>query len=156
VTTHSTTHATFTLERVLQAPPGRVFAAFAESELKNQWFIGPPSWEKTDHTLDFRVGGREFHRVGPPGGELHTFDAHYEDIVPDERIVFAYQMLQGDRRISVSLTTVELSPDGPGTRLVFTEQAVFLDGHDDAGRREEGTNILLDQLTACVGNAADR
>jgi hypothetical protein len=31
-------------------------------------------------------------------------------------------------------------------RLVFTEQAVFLDGYDDAGSREHGTNWLLDKL----------
>jgi hypothetical protein len=35
---------------------------------------------------------------------------------------------------------------GAGTRLVFTEQAVFLDGYDDAGSREHGTNWLLDKL----------
>jgi dihydrofolate reductase len=33
-------------------------------------------------------------------------------------------------RISVSLATVELAPEGAGTRLVFTEQCAFLDGHD--------------------------
>jgi hypothetical protein len=41
---------------------------------------------------------------------------------------------------------VTLSPEGTGTRLTFTEQAVFLDGYDDAGGREHGTRILLEQL----------
>ncbi len=50
------------------------------------------------------------------------------------------------RHISDSLATVELRADHVGTRLVFTEQAVFLDGYDDAGGRERGTRILLDQL----------
>jgi hypothetical protein len=33
-----------------------------------------------------------------------------------------------------------------GTRLIFTEQGAFLDGYDDAGKRESGTGGLLDAL----------
>ena len=40
----------------------------------------------------------------------------------------------GDTRISVSLATIELKPEGTGTRLTFTEQGAFLDGYDDPGR----------------------
>jgi hypothetical protein len=49
-------------------------------------------------------------------------------------------------RISVSLATVELKPVGAGTRLIFTAQAVFLDGADKAEDREHGTRALLDNL----------
>ena len=55
-------------------------------------------------------------------------------------------MLTGESRISVSLATVELAPDRDGTRLVFTEQAVFLDGHEPPARREHGWGALLDAL----------
>jgi hypothetical protein len=53
-------------------------------------------------------------------------------------------------RISVSLATIELQPDGDGTRLVFTEQGAFLDGFDDPGLRERGTADLLDALGASL------
>ena len=67
--------------------------------------------------------------------------------MPDQRIIYAYDMHLDDKRISVSLATVELKPVGSsGTRLVFTEQAVFLDGYDDAESRERGTRGLLDKL----------
>jgi uncharacterized protein YndB with AHSA1/START domain len=56
-----------------------------------------------------------------------------------------------DKRISVSLATVELTPKDGGTRLTFTEQGAFLDGYDDAGSRERGTGLLLDQLGAALG-----
>jgi hypothetical protein len=56
-----------------------------------------------------------------------------------------------DKRISVSLTTIELFPEGKGTRLKFTEQGVFLDGHDDAGSRKHGSGWLLDQIGASLG-----
>jgi len=70
----------------------------------------------------------------------------YHDVVADERIVYAYEMHLDDRKISVSLATLELKPAGIGTRLVMTEQGAFLDGYDDAGSRERGTNHLLDAL----------
>ncbi len=33
-----------------------------------------------------------------------------------------------------------------GTRLVFTEQGAFLDGHDNVAQREEGARGLLEAL----------
>jgi uncharacterized protein YndB with AHSA1/START domain len=82
------------------------------------------------------------------GGRVSSFDAHYQDIVPDQRIVYTYDMHLNETRISVSLATVEFKPAGAGTRMIFTEQAVFLDDFDDAGGRERGTRALLDNLDA--------
>lgn len=43
---------------------------------------------------------------------MATFDAVYHDVVADERIVYAYEMHLDDRKISVSLATLELKPAG--------------------------------------------
>ena len=51
-----------------------------------------------------------------------------------------------ERRISVSLATIEFFAVAGGTRLVLTEQGAFLDGYDDIAGREEGTRIGLDNL----------
>lgn len=146
--TRNVTHATFVIERVYPQNPSRVFHAFADPKAKAKWFHGPTDqWEEEVREMDFRVGGREFstgrlHR----SATAHTFSAVYQDIVPDRRIVFSYDMLIGEQRISVSLTTIELRAEGQGTRLLFTEQGAYLDGYDDAGSRERGTGELLDQL----------
>jgi uncharacterized protein YndB with AHSA1/START domain len=66
--------------------------------------------------------------------------------VPDERIVYTYAMYLDDTRISVSVATVEFKPAVAGTRLIVTEQAAFLDGHDIPAQREQGTRDLLDAL----------
>ena len=72
----------------------------------------------------------------------------YQDIVPDERIVLAYDMHLDRTRISVSLLTLEFKAAGTGTRLILTEQDVFLDGFDKPADRERGTRDLLDKLEA--------
>ena len=48
----------------------------------------------------------------------------------------------------MSLTTVEVRPDGDGTRLVFTEHGAFFDALEDPAQREHGTGLLLDGLAA--------
>jgi uncharacterized protein YndB with AHSA1/START domain len=147
----STRHDSFVLERTYPAAPARVFAAWAEPTAKARWFVGPGDWRRSRYELDFRVGGRERLSGGPPGGEVHAYDARYWDIVPDRRIVYAYDMHLDARRISVSLATVVFEPAGAGTRLVFTEQAVFLDGHEGVPSRELGTRALLENLGVALG-----
>jgi uncharacterized protein YndB with AHSA1/START domain len=141
----SVTHATFVLERVYPVAPQRVFRAFADPEAKKLWFGGPAEWNGRG-AMDFRVGGKEWDEGDVPGGPTTRFDATYYDIVPDERIVYCYEMHLDDARISVSVTTIELRTEGGGTRLVLTEQGAYLDGYDDAGAREHGTGELLDTL----------
>jgi uncharacterized protein YndB with AHSA1/START domain len=150
MTERSTEHATFVIERSYTAAPARVFAAWADPAQKARWFAGPDEWIKFNHDTDFRVGGHERLSAGPPGGTVHKFDCCYQDIVPDRRIIYSYDMHLDDTRISVSLTTVEFKPDGSGTRLIFTEQGVFLDGTDSAATREQGTQGLFDKLEAAL------
>jgi uncharacterized protein YndB with AHSA1/START domain len=140
----SVEHATFVVERSYDAAPDRVFAAWSDPQAKARWFGG--SDERFE--LDFRVGGRERRQGIDAEGNAYTFQALYQDVVPASRIVYTYDMLVGATRISVSVATVEFRPQGAGTRLVFTEQGVFLDGHDTPGRREHGMGSLLDALGA--------
>jgi uncharacterized protein YndB with AHSA1/START domain len=146
MTKRSTAHATFVIERDYPHAPAKVFNAFANPQSKAKWFGGPEDWEKSNHKLDFRVGGKESVSGGPTGGPVHSYDAVYWDIVQNARIVSSYEMHIDDRRISVSLATMEFKPNGSGTTFVLTEQGIFLDGYDDAGERERGTRELLNQL----------
>lgn len=132
-------HATFVIERNYPASPERVFAAWSDQAFKAKWF------PKADE-FDFRVGGREVNRGGPPNGPIYTFDACYQDIVPNSRIVYSYTLDQGEARISVSVTTVEFKRTDSGTQLVYTEQGAFLDGYDTPEQREHGTKLMLDKL----------
>lgn len=143
----SVTHATFTIARTYPQPPAKVFNAFADPKIKFRWFAShPENWERGPYAMDFRVGGRESASGQGPGHPKFTFDNLYWDIVPDERIVFTYDMTLDGQRISVSLTTIEFKPEGKGTKLVFIEHGAYLDGWDKPELREQGTNELLDWL----------
>ncbi|SFF18948.1 Uncharacterized conserved protein YndB, AHSA1/START domain [Paenibacillus catalpae] len=132
-------HATFVVERTYKAGAGRVFEAWADPEVKGKWFSKPDQFE-------FRVGGREYSSGGPPEGPVFTFDSVYQEIVQDERIVYTYTLDMNGTRMSVSTTTIELFVVDGGTKLVFTEQGAFFDGHDTPEIREHGTGEMLDAL----------
>jgi uncharacterized protein YndB with AHSA1/START domain len=142
-------HGTFTVTRTYPVPPARVFAAWATKEAKSRWF-GAAGEVNDGLELDFRVGGTEINRGGPPDGPVYTYEATYKDIVADERIVYGYSMDAGGTLISVSVTTVEFAATDGGTALPFTEQGVFLDGADTPAIRQKGTEELLDQLGTVV------
>jgi uncharacterized protein YndB with AHSA1/START domain len=154
MTETSARHATFTIERDYATTPARVFAAWADPAAKATWFVGPAGkWQEISRDFDFRVGGRERVKGMHEGDLVSAFDCVYLDIVPDRRLVYAYDMHLNGTRISVSLATVEFKPAAKGTRLVFTEQAAILDGFDDPDGlgRKHGTGGLLDNLAAYLG-----
>jgi uncharacterized protein YndB with AHSA1/START domain len=130
------------VERVYDASPDRTFAAWSDPQAKARWYNG----SEDDYELDFRVGGWERHQGTLPDGRKYAYQALYSDIVPGQRIVYTYDMLLDGIRISVSVATAEFKPERDGTRLVFTEQGAFLDGHETPSRREHGIGSLLDSL----------
>lgn len=159
MTQRSVLHDTFTIERSYPATTSRVFTAFASEEAKEAWgdtgdleAADPPGTSE----FDFRVGGRErfSHKWQ---GTTYRYDGLYYDIVPDQRIVYSYEMYADDVRISVSVATIEFAKDGDGTRLTWTEQGAYLDGIDGPeapGLRRGGTSELLDGLSAYLQREA--
>ncbi|MGH3471129.1 MAG: SRPBCC family protein [Nocardioidaceae bacterium] len=158
MSTRSVIHDTFTIQRRYPVPASKVFAAFASAEAKNVWGdtgnLEPAEGAAGVAEFDFRPGGSE--RFGfKMDGTTYRYDAQYYDIVPDRRIVYAYQMYADDRRISVSVSTVDLSVSGDDTMLTYTEQGAYLDGFDGSqapSLRREGTTEMLDNLTGYLAS----
>ena len=147
----SVVHATFHLERSYDAPIAWVWKALTDENAKQKWFGGTPGrWELMERHMDVRAGGRERLKGRWEGGVVSTFDAIYHDVIPNERLVYSYEMHLDDKKISVSLATLQLKGTDGKTTLMVTEQGAFLDGYDDAGSREQGTAHLLDALGASL------
>jgi uncharacterized protein YndB with AHSA1/START domain len=138
------------IERNYPVAPERVFAAFADPAQKRRWFAEGEGFGVETFEMDFRVGGKERVRFtirgGPVDGTSCTNDSVYQDIVPDRRIVIAYTMTLGEKRISASLATFEILPAEAGASLIFTEQAAFFEGADGPQIREDGWRLLLGKL----------
>jgi uncharacterized protein YndB with AHSA1/START domain len=143
----SVTHSTFTIERNYPATPQRVFAAFSDPSKKRRWFAEGEGFDIDEFKMDFRVGGSEHISFRGKNGVVYTNNTVYQDIVPERRIVIAYAMGAGNKRISASLSTFEFLAADKGTELVFTEQAAFFEGADGAKMREEGWRELFEKLS---------
>lgn len=152
MTERSIAHGSFTVKRTYPVPPARVFAAFADPKIKGKWF-GDPEKESVADVFEFEVGGLE-RRSGEVGGDTrYAMELRYYDIVPDRRIVYAYDVEINGVRHSVSVATVELTRSGTGTALSITEQGAFLDGHESPPDRQGGTEFTLDRLGTLLGSA---
>ncbi len=160
MTQSSVIHDTFVVERSYPATPSRVFAAFTSAEAKEAWGdtgdLGPGDVAPADNEFDFRAGGHE--RFGfAYDGRKYRYDAQYYDIVPEQRIIYSYEMYADGVRISVSVATIEFAKSGDGTALTWTEQGTFLDGIDGdqaSELRREGTSEMLDGLTTYLSKRA--
>jgi uncharacterized protein YndB with AHSA1/START domain len=150
LTQRTTAHATFTVERSYPAAPARVFKAFADEQAKAKWFA--PGFVELEKRWDFRVDGQEVLVGRHASGMVSAFYCTYHDIVPDERIVYAYRMALDGLPISSSLAVIEIRSEGTGAHLTVTERGVFLDGYQDNGSREHGTNWLMDLLGASLAD----
>lgn len=139
-------HKSFTIERTYPTTPARVFRAHADAQKKRRWFAEGEGFTVESYTLDFQVGCFERCRFRADGGPPMTFDGVFLDIVPNERIVFAYWMTVAGAPLSSSLSTIELVPASSGTLLRFTEHTAFLDGNDGSASRREGSMGLLEAL----------
>jgi len=155
-------HETFRIERTYAAAPSTVFAAFATEEARSSWgdpgYLEPPEDDSDGEVseFDFRADGREVFSVKMEG-TTYRYDARYYDIVPDNRIVYSYEMYADGTRISVSVATIEFADSGGGTQLIWTEQGVYLDGYNGAEApqmRRDGTIDMLKGLTAYLQRQA--
>jgi len=146
-------HATFTVERVYPQSPSKVFHAHADISLKRRWFAEGEGFTLHHYELDFRVGGWERARFSFGDGPEVLMESVSQFIEPDRRIVFAYRMAAGEHPISASVSTIDLLPEGSGTRMTYTEQGVYFGGEAEIAGRKEGSAGLLERLAEVLAEA---
>jgi len=89
----SVVHDAFTLERSYAAAPEAVFHALTDPAAKARWFSGGDGYTVLERSMDVRTGGSERLTGRWTNGRTATFDARYHEVVPNRRLVYAYDML---------------------------------------------------------------
>ncbi len=130
-----------TLKRRLNAPPEKVYAAWAQPAKLAQWF-GPDSGAVTRAELDLRVGGRYTIVFHTEDGEEHQVGGVYREVVPNQKLVFTWAWRSTPER--ESLVTILMKDDGDGTLLTLTHEQFFDEAARD--RHREGWSGALDNL----------
>ena len=124
----TTTDTTIVMERVLDAPIARVFAAWTDPALMTQWYCPNPAWEIRVQR-DLRVGGDYTLSMGP-----HDVVGRYTAIEEPTLLEFTWAWVEFDS--APSLVRVELTAVDGGTRLVLTHSD--LSDADDVRNHAEG------------------
>lgn len=145
-------HRTFVIERELPGSPAHAFRFWSDHQLKRRWNACHPDWAVIEDNFDFRVDGTERMIWRMPDGTEQAMLAHFLEIAPRKRIVYAYTMRTDGESVSSSLVTVEFAGGPDRTIMTFTEQAVFGDARD-GDIRASGTGVGFDRLREAI--AAD-
>ena len=114
---------TVTLQRVLRAPPERVYRAFLDAEAMVKW-LPPHGFTGKVHHLDATVGGTyRMSFTNFSTGHSHSFGGKYLELVPNERIrhtdSFDDPNLPGEME-----TTIALRPVFCGVELNIVQRGI--------------------------------
>lgn len=106
---------TVRLQRVLRAPPERVYRAFLDADAMAKW-LPPNGFTGKVHEIDARIGGgyrMSFTNLAT--GQSHFFGGEYLELVPYERICntdkFDDPNLPGGMVTTVSLKAVSVGTE---------------------------------------------
>lgn len=138
-------HTTIALERSYAAPVERVFSAFADPLARAEW-SAPPNDALVYEEADFREGGRDIFRCGPPNDLRFRGVTSYQVIVPNRCVVSAESLSEGATQLAVALNTLEFEPASDGTNLRLTVQIVSFVGPGMVGGYESGNRSAFEGL----------
>lgn len=146
------------MERVVDAPPHLIWAAWTRPKHLVHWFC-PRPWRTTHAEIDLRPGGK-FRTVmrGPEGQEFDN-NGCYLDVVENQRLTWTSTMTAGYRpsaapEHALHMTAMILiEPHGAGSKY----RAVVIHASEQDARKHAdmgfpaGWDIALDQLLEHMG-----
>jgi uncharacterized protein YndB with AHSA1/START domain len=132
------------LERLIAAPPERVFALWTEPALLVQWW-GPEGYDLPTRELDVRPGGRWRTTMRRPDGARVTASGVYRVIDKPRRLVFTWAWDEDDgTRGHETEVTVTFQAAPGGTRLALVQQRFR--GKAERDRHDHGWSSSFDRL----------
>ena len=139
------------VERILHAPPDRVFRAFLEPDLLRQW-IAPSDLTVDQVTVDPRVGGRIDVWHSRNGVSTGKFEGLFLRIDPPRELVYRWAFVgtepEKEGEYFDTLVTVRFRPESEGRTHVYVV-------HEKLEELQRGAPHVYVQLvpgwTECLG-----
>ena len=148
------------LERVVDVPPDRVWAAWTQPKHLKEWFC-PKPWQTVECEVDLRPGGIFSTVVQSPEGQRFPNVGCYLEVIPNRKLVWTDTLLPGFRptdegRFADTMgpftAVILIEPQGAGTK--YTALALHRDEKGQKMHAEmgfhDGWGTCLDQLVALM------
>lgn len=135
------------ITRIFDAPRHLVFEAWTKPEHLKQWFA-PHNFTIPSLEAESRPGGAWRSSMQKPGGELLTMGGVYQEIVPNERLVFTHAWEDdtdkpGHEGHETKITVTFQDMDGK--TLMHFHQAIF-DSKESRDAHNGGWTQFFDHL----------
>lgn len=141
------------MTRHFDAPPDRVFRAFADPEQLATWW-GPKGMSVSHHEIDVREGGAWRTTMRSEAGEDHTVSGVYREIKAPNRLVFTWGWERDGVRGHETIVTIDLIEDGDRTRLTFLQE--IFESEDMRDAHQGGWLSSFDCLSASLAKGEIR
>ncbi|KAB2352523.1 SRPBCC family protein [Actinomadura rudentiformis] len=126
----------YAITRTLDAPADKVWQAWTIADDYGKW----ASAEEV--VLDVRPGGAWSSVMVLPDGTRIPLSGSYVEVVENKRLVMGMDVPGRDEPVLMNL---ELAADGEATKITLSQT---FDTAEDRDQAEQGSNFLLDSLTA--------
>jgi len=143
--------ATITIRREFDAKINKVWRAWADVEILDQWWA-PSPWASKTKSMNFEIGGHRHYAMCGPEGEEHWSLTKYHNIVLHSLIVGEDYFSDSDAKINPDMPTAEFEQSFEETE----EQTVvsIVTRYGDVSQIEaiismgfkEGMTAILEQL----------
>lgn len=112
------TQSSLIIKREIDATPDEVYLAWKNSDLIRRWVFPMHNWT-VEYTNDFRVSGEYHIEFTAEDGDIYAYTGKYLNIIPNEKIVFTWILLDG----SETIITLDLHDKDGKTEIVLSHEA---------------------------------
>ena len=144
------------IERTFKASPEKVFQAWTQSDVMSRWICTGPVYV-VSCSIDARVGGGYRIHMRDPRGEDHIVSGTYDEVVPNQRLVFSWSWITTpDRQSRVSVDLAAAA--GGGCHLTLTHDRFYDEAARDGHVRHWAAafDLFDDKINAMLSRKDDQ
>ncbi len=146
-------HGTVVVERKINVPTARAFAAYADAGERARWAAPSDTAVFIYDQTDFRVGGHDVARCGAKDDPRFRVESTYAFIEQQQCIVTTDTVHEGTNLLAANVNTVEFFDEAPGTRVKITVQVTSFVGDAMIENTRSGNNGSLASLASYLEHA---